>query len=342
MVESIIRELELRKDYLNGQPLQSIYFGGGTPSLLDEGDLIEIFNKIFQLHEVVDDAEITLEANPDDLTADKLRILADSPINRLSIGIQSFTDEDLQFMNRAHDAQEAAVCIKNAQDAGFNNLTIDLIYGTPTLSNAQWRENLQTIFDYNIPHISCYCLTVEPQTALAHFVEKGKAQPVDEDQAAAQFEILMMMMRKRGYDHYEISNFAKPGHYARHNSSYWLGEKYLGIGPAAHSFNGASRQWNVSNNAQYIKAIADDRVPCEQEHLSREQRYNEYVMTSLRTIWGASLDKVNSYGISFKRHFLMMINPFLDNGTVTRRDDTFYLTDEGRLLADNIAAELFK
>lgn len=342
MVESIVRELELQKDYLNGQPLQSIYFGGGTPSLLEERDLVEIFNKIFQLHEVTDDAEITLEANPDDLTADKLRILSQSPINRLSIGIQSFTDADLQFMNRAHNAKEAAVCIKNAQEAGFQNLTIDLIYGTPTLTNDQWRQNLQTIFDYNIPHISCYCLTVEPQTALANFVEKGKVKPVDEDQAAEQFEILMAMMRERGYDHYEISNFAKPGHYAHHNSSYWLGEKYLGIGPAAHSFNGASRQWNVSNNAHYIKAITDNKIPCEQEHLSREQRYNEYVMTSLRTIWGASLDKVNSYGIAFKRHFLMMINPFLDNGTVTRKDDTFYLTDEGRLLADNISVELFK
>ncbi|MFK7936685.1 MAG: radical SAM family heme chaperone HemW [Saprospiraceae bacterium] len=341
MVESIVRELELQRDFLDGAPLRSIYLGGGTPSLLDERDLERIFNQIFKIHTVADDAEITLEANPDDMTDDKLRILQASPINRLSIGIQSFTDEDLKFMNRAHNAAEAATCIQRAKDAGFSNLTIDLIYGTPTLTHEQWRTNLQTIFEYDIPHISCYCLTVEPDTALEHFVKKGKAKPVDEEQAADQFEILVEMMRKHGYDHYEISNFAKPDKYALHNSNYWLGEKYLGVGPAAHSFNGASRQWNVANNAQYIKAIAEGNVPCELEHLSREQRYNEYVMTSLRTIWGASLDKVNEYGITFKRHFLMMINPFLDNGTVHREDDHFYLTDKGRLLADNIASELF-
>lgn len=341
MIESIVQELELQQEYLGGTPLQSIYLGGGTPSLLDAKDLEMIFNKIHDLHTVLPEAEITLEANPDDLNPEKLQILKDSPINRLSIGIQSFIEEDLRFMNRAHNAQEATVCIENALAAGFDNLTIDLIYGTPTLSNEQWLQNLNRVFQYNIPHISCYCLTVEPQTALAHFVEKGKVKPVDEDQAALQFEILMEQMRARGYEHYEISNFAQPDRYAVHNSSYWLGEKYLGIGPAAHSFNGASRQWNVANNAKYMKAIAAGEIPCENEVLSREQRYNEYVMTALRTIWGANLDKINDYGIKFKRHFLMMINPFLDNGTIKRKDESFYLTDSGRLLADNIAAELF-
>ncbi|MEL7020329.1 MAG: radical SAM family heme chaperone HemW [Bacteroidota bacterium] len=341
MVTSIVRELELQRHFLGGASLQSIYLGGGTPSLLDERDLERVFNQIFKLHQVDADAEITLEANPDDLTADKLRMLQRSPVNRLSIGIQSFIDEDLKFMNRAHNASEAKQCIQRAQQAGFHNLTVDLIYGTPTLSDKEWRNNLDTVFEHDIPHISCYCLTVEPQTALDHFVKTGKSKPVDEEQAADQFDILVEQMRQHGYDHYEISNFAKPNCYARHNSNYWLGEKYLGVGPAAHSFDGANRQWNVANNAQYIRALAADTIPFEREHLSREERYNEYVMTALRTMWGANLDKVSDFGIDFKRHFLMTIRSFLNDGAVQRVDNDFYLTDKGRLLADHIASELF-
>lgn len=341
MVTSIVRELELQRHFLGGASLQSIYLGGGTPSLLDERDLERVFNQIFKLHQVDADAEITLEANPDDLTADKLRMLQRSPVNRLSIGIQSFIDKDLKFMNRAHNASEAKQCIQRAQQAGFHNLTVDLIYGTPTLSDKEWRNNLDTVFEHDIPHISCYCLTVEPQTALDHFVKTGKSKPVDEEQAADQFDILVEQMRQHGYDHYEISNFAKPNCYARHNSNYWLGEKYLGVGPAAHSFDGANRQWNVANNAQYIRALAADTIPFEREHLSREERYNEYVMTALRTMWGANLDKVSDFGIDFKRHFLMTIRSFLNDGAVQRVDNDFYLTDKGRLLADHIASELF-
>ena len=282
MVEAIIRELDLQRDYLRGEPLQSIYFGGGTPSLLDTGELTQIFEKINQLHRVAPDAEITLEANPDDLTPEKLRDLKNyTPVNRLSIGIQSFADEDLRWMNRAHTSSHARACLDEALTIGFHDLTIDLIYGSPTTPDEQWAENLRLAFEYDIPHLSCYCLTVEDGTALGTFVRRGQQPPVDEDRAARQFETLMQQSEKRGYEHYEISNFAKPGRYARHNTNYWRSEPYLGVGPSAHSFDQISRQWNVANNAQYINALAESKIPFEREVLTPEQRYNEYVMTGL-------------------------------------------------------------
>ena len=298
-----LEELVLRKDYIGSESLDTIYFGGGTPSLLTQTDLGLIFEKINQLFTVDEKAEITLEANPDDLSKQKLIELKNTPINRLSIGVQSFFEEDLQFMNRAHNANEAKTCIQNAQTIGFNNLTIDLIYGSPTMTNARWVQNIQTVLDFDIPHISCYCLTVEPNTALAHFVKKGKAEPVDEEKAAQQFEVLMATLKKAGYEHYEISNFAKPDWHARHNSNYWLGATYLGVGPAAHSFNSTSRQWNVAHNTQYIQAITNKQPAFEKEILSKEQQYNEYILTALRTKWGCNLAKITHWGTDFKAHF---------------------------------------
>lgn len=350
MVGAMLRELELRSEYLDNKNITSIYFGGGTPSLLANKELTQIFDKIYSLFNIEYDAEITLEANPDDLTKEKLQALRQSPVNRLSIGIQSFAEEDLKFMNRAHNATEARACLEHALDAGFENLTVDLIYGSPTTSDAQWGANIQTVIDYNIPHVSCYALTVEPKTALGHFVAKGKVPDVDEEQAARQFEILIQMLRANGYEHYEISNFAKPGWHARHNSSYWSGEPYLGIGPSAHSFDGKNtRQWNVANNAKYMQLLNAPHLEdvahlnglFEQETLSPAQRYNEYIMTSLRTIWGAKLQKIKDFGDEFEAYFLENIQRFMQLNYIMIKENAYVLTDEGKLLADFIAAELF-
>ncbi|MDX1943748.1 MAG: radical SAM family heme chaperone HemW [Saprospiraceae bacterium] len=361
MVAAILQELELRKDYLSNKNITSIYFGGGTPSLLNNNELDQILDKIYHVFKIEHDAEITLEANPDDLTKEKLQALRQTPINRLSIGIQSFAEEDLKFMNRAHNATEAKRCIENALEAGFENLTVDLIYGSPTTSDAQWETNIQTIINYNIPHISCYALTVEPKTALDHFVKVGKAPSIDEEQAARQFEILIQLLTNQGYEHYEISNFAKPGWYAKHNSSYWFGEPYLGIGPAAHSFDGNNiRQWNVANNALYIKnmlhfegeaylGIQDlahlEGTPnplFEKEILTPAQRYNEYIMTSLRTMWGIKLPDIQAFGKDFEAHFLQTVPSFIEKGWIFEKDNSFILSTKGKLFADFISAELFK
>ncbi|MEM6378168.1 MAG: radical SAM family heme chaperone HemW [Bacteroidota bacterium] len=338
VLEAMLKELNLRKDYLQGAPLESIYFGGGTPSILGEAELNLLFEKIYELHDVKPDAEITLEANPDDLTEHKLQELKQTPVNRLSIGIQSFSEEDLVFMNRAHNAVEASRCIELAQAAGFYNLTIDLIYGSPTTSHEQWAENIARILDFNIPHISCYCLTVEAKTALAHFVETGKTKPVDDQQAAQQFQYLMDQLGSSGYDHYEISNFAKLGNYAVHNSNYWLGKSYLGIGPSAHSYNGESRQWNVANNSKYRKALSTGELDFEIEFLNPAQRYNEMVMTRLRTIWGVqSTDLAEPY----RDYFIQQMQPFLAEAQVLESQGCYVLSPAGRLLADRIAMEAF-
>jgi oxygen-independent coproporphyrinogen-3 oxidase len=337
-----LKEIDLQKDYLGGEKIETIYFGGGTPSLLSKEDLDLIFDKIYSTHSVSGMPEITLEANPDDLTLDKLKELKETSINRLSIGIQSFSEEDLKFMNRAHNAMEAENCLKFAQDLGFENLTIDLIYGSPTTSDIQWSKNLETVFQYQIPHISCYCLTVEPKTALAHFVKVGKAKPVDENQAARQFEMLIQSMSLNEYEHYEISNFAKKGWYSKHNSSYWKGAKYLGLGPSAHSFDGSSRQWNVANNAHYIKALNNKVLNFEKEIISPETRYNEYVMTSLRTSWGCDSKELLKIGEKYERFFLKNVSQYIETKLVEEKGNQVYiLTKKGKLLADNIAMELF-
>ena len=339
----MLNELELQKNYLLGEPVETIYFGGGTPSLLDRRDLDLLFDQIFKHFPVgkqlQDGLEITLESNPDDLTPQKIRELRHTPVNRFSIGIQSFSDEDLKFMNRAHNAREALACIPNAQDAGFENLTVDLIYGTPTTSDRQWIANLEQVFDFKIPHLSSYCLTVEEKTALAHFVKTGVARPVDEEQAARQFEILVRKTAEAGFEHYEISNFAQPGFHSRHNSSYWQGKKYLGIGPSAHSFDEKTRQWNVTNNAQYIRSIKAGLIPFEQEVLTQDQLYNEYVMISLRTKWGCDLKKIMTLG--YEVHFLESAQPYIAEDIIERNGDIFCLTPKGKFLADGVASELF-
>ncbi|MEZ4958845.1 MAG: radical SAM family heme chaperone HemW [Saprospiraceae bacterium] len=340
MVAAMLHELKLQKDYLGGEPVETIYFGGGTPSLLDRRDLDLFFDEIFKQFKVeTSGLEITLEANPDDLTPLKISELRQTPVNRFSIGVQSFSEADLKFMNRAHNAREAISCIENVQAAGFENLTIDLIYGSPTTSDTQWAANLEQVFRFNIPHLSCYCLTVEEKTALASFIKTGKAKPVDEKQAERQFKFLMKQASAQGYDHYEISNFAKPGWHSRHNSSYWQGKKYLGIGPSAHSFNGESRQWNVANNSQYMKALKEGKVPFEKEILMPAQRYNEYVMVSLRTMWGCDLEQIRALG--FEKHFLENATVYLEEGLVERIENKFKLTEKGKFLADGIAAALF-
>lgn len=341
MVQAILQELVERKPYIEEETLDTIYFGGGTPSLLSQRDLAIIFETINQNYSIHEKAEITLEANPDDLSKQKLRELKNTPINRLSIGVQSFFEADLHFMNRAHNADEAKACIQNAQAIGFNNLTIDLIYGSPTTTNEHWEQNIQTVLDFDIPHISCYCLTVEPNTALDHFVKKGKAAPIDEEKAAQQFEILMNKLKTAGYEHYEISNFAKPNWHARHNSNYWLGATYLGVGPAAHSFNGTSRQWNIAHNAQYIQAINQQQPAFEKEILSKTEQYNEYILTALRTKWGCDLNKIANWGESFKTHFQKISLNYLTAGFIQQKNNIFTLTDKGKLLADKIAMELF-
>ncbi len=341
MIAALVKELQIQKEYLQGAQLNSIYFGGGTPSLLTAEELRQIFSKIQQCYDVAPDAEITLEANPDDLTEDYVQELKDSPINRLSIGIQSFAEEDLKFMNRAHNAGQALRCLELVRKSGFDNITADLIYGSPTTSDEQWSHNIQKLLDFDVPHLSCYCLTVEPGTALDYFVRKGKAHPVDELKAARQFEVLMDTLFEKEFLHYEISNFARPGFLAQHNSNYWKAVSYLGVGPSAHSFDGASRQWNVANNAKYLKAIASGDNFYEIETLSLSDRYNEYIMTSLRTMWGSDLVKINQLDPTFGDHFLASITPFLQQGEMTEENGIYRLTRAGKLLADHISASLF-
>lgn len=351
LLHAMLRELEWRSNELSQTPVHTIYLGGGTPSLLNENELSRLFEAIYKWYPVAAEPEVTLEANPDDLSREKLRQLRQTPVNRLSIGVQSFAEADLRFMNRAHNAQEAQACILFALEAGFDNLTVDLIYGSPTTSDAQWESNVRLLIELGIPHLSCYCLTVEPKTALDYFVQKGKTPPVDEDQAGRQFEMLMNRMEDEGYEHYEISNFAKPGYYSRHNASYWQGALYLGIGPSAHSYDGLRRKWNVANNAKYIQSLNSistganlsdlEGTLFEQEMLSASQRYNEYVMTSLRTSWGCHVDHIKTIDPRFERIFLDGIRHFISQGEVVQENGVFRLSRQGKLIADRIAMELF-
>ncbi|MFZ6050610.1 radical SAM family heme chaperone HemW [Halocola ammonii] len=342
LVESIRRELELRKGYLNDQPVETIYFGGGTPSLLNPQELQSILDKVYELFPVTENPEITLEANPDDLSEEKLKELEALPINRLSIGIQSFRADDLKMMNRAHDVEQALTCVPSARNHGFKNISIDLIYGIPGLTNEEWKANLQQAFDLKPDHISSYCLTIEPGTAFAHFVKKGKLNPVDEEMAANQFEIMVKAMKENGFDHYEVSNFGKAEFYSRHNTSYWLSKHYLGVGPSAHSFDGKSRSWNVANNSRYIKSLEKDGLPIETEELSLNTQYNEYILTSLRTIWGVSVEKMKTeFEVDFEEKFANELKRFKDEGWIKKQADTWKVTEEGMLMADGIAAEFF-
>ena len=275
------------------------------------------------------------------MTDEKLEVFKNSPVNRLSIGIQSFSEADLRYMNRAHTASESMDCIDAVLKAGFDNLTVDLIYGSPTTSDAQWKENMQRVFDYQVKHLSCYNLTVEPGTALDHFVKNKKSKPVDEEQSARQFEMLIEASTRAGYVHYEISNFAKEGWYARHNSAYWQGRPYLGLGPSAHSFDGTSRQWNIAHNQKYLKSIKEGILPFEKEILSPAQQYNEYLLTGLRTIWGCDIQKIEAIGVIYKNHFLKLVSVYKSEGQLIEREGIYTLTKTGKLLADRIAMELF-
>ena len=342
LLQCIHQELKLQKRYLENEVVETIYFGGGTPSLLSSTEISHIIETIHQTFEVSKQPEITLEANPDDLGVEKLKELKNTEVNRLSIGVQSFFDEDLKWMNRAHEAKEAETAIKRAQDYGLENITIDLIYGYPLLSNQKWKQNIQKTLDLDIPHISSYSLTVEPKTALASFINNGKQKPLDEAQSAAQFQILMEELTQNGFEHYEISNFAKPNQYAKHNTNYWRGINYLGIGPSAHSFNGESRQWNIANNAKYIQELESKKIPATVETLTLENKFNEYVMTSLRTQWGIDLAKIDlDFGLDYKKHLLACADKHINENLLACADEKLTLTTKGKLFADRIAADLF-
>ncbi|MCU0370221.1 MAG: radical SAM family heme chaperone HemW [Bacteroidales bacterium] len=341
-VRVLLKEMEIRKDYLAGEKVNTIYFGGGTPSLLDISDLTLIIEQLAKYFAYEINSEITLEANPDDITAAKAREWKNTGINRLSIGIQSFFDDDLQYLNRVHNARQALEAIRDIKDAGFENLTIDLIYGIPGLTEEKWAKNLETFFTLDIPHLSAYSLTVEKKTPLALLIEKGKFSPPDENLSVAHFNMLLDQARSNGFIHYEISNFAREGYYSKHNSIYWLGGHYLGLGPSAHSFNGVSRQWNVSNISRYISLDDFQTSVEEKEALTTEQQYNEYVMTSLRTIWGCDTAHIrNVFGEKFESYFLRNALPFLERKHLYRDGPKYFLTDEGKLFADGIAAEMF-
>ena len=286
------KEIEIQKKFFEKETatvINTVYFGGGTPSLLSYDELAVIFEKLNAHFTISPTAEITLEANPDDLNSAKLKELTASPINRLSIGIQSFYEDDLKWMNRAHNAEQAISSVKGAQDKGLENITIDLIYGIPTLDNTKWKNNLQKAFELSVPHISAYCLTVEPRTALADMIKKKKVLNINEQQSIEHFTILVEEMKQHNFVQYEISNFCKNKRYSKHNSNYWKGESYLGLGPSAHSFDGKNRQWNVSNNALYINSLTNNKINFEREELSEKKRYNEYILTTLRTMWGLIL-----------------------------------------------------
>ena len=342
-VAALLMEIELRKSVFENQSIESIYLGGGTPSLLNASELTLIFEKLASSFSISPDAEITLEANPDDLTFEKIQELKTTPVNRLSIGIQSFRDADLKFMNRAHTSSEALSSINMCKEAGFTNLTIDLIYGTPGMDENAWLENLQIAFKLNIPHISSYALTVEEKTALHYQILANKTPELDEHQSALQFEMLMAEMKNNGYEQYEISNFCKPNSYSRHNSSYWKKDNYLGLGPSAHSFLGDKRLWNVSNNGKYIKSLEKGILPLQEECLTVRDRYNEYVMTSLRTKWGCSLQVIETdFSLEFANYFKEEIKSYVVQGYVNLEMEVYYLTESGKLLADRIASDLFK
>jgi putative oxygen-independent coproporphyrinogen III oxidase len=342
MLVAMEKEIALQAHYLDDRAIESIYFGGGTPSLLEADEVSRLIDAVGGHFDIQSDAEITLEANPDDLNNAKVAAMRSTPVNRFSIGVQSFFEEDLRWMNRAHNAVEASGAIQRVQDHGYQNITADLIYGYPLLTDQKWSQNIERLLDFGVPHISAYCMTVEPQTALASFIRKGKQTPIDDGQGATQFELLMDELAAAGYEQYEISNFAKPEQYARHNSNYWKGVPYLGVGPSAHSFDGYSRQWNVRNNASYIRAIQNGVVPYEREELSEADRLNEYIMTALRTLWGLNLDYIDAqFNASYSGAVRAGLESLVIRGEVTLLGKVATLTKKGKLVADRVAAELF-
>ena len=357
LVEALATELRLRKNELKNQTVETIYFGGGTPSLLRIEELRFLMGEVYKNYTVSENPEITLEANPDDLVSVQTQsktLFEDYKtmgINRLSIGVQSFFEDDLKSMNRAHNAQEARQCLEEATKH-FNNITIDLIYGIPNMSLEKWNQNLQIAFGFGVNHISAYALTVEPKTALDSFIKKGSYPPLDEQLALGHFEHLMMETKRQGFVQYEISNFGKPDYFSKHNTSYWQGKSYVGIGPSAHSFNGKERSWNVANNTKYIQSIQAGNLPLTSEKLTLNDRYNEYIMTGLRTIWGVSLGLIETdFGKDYKNHLLTEAKDFIQKGLLAitlsdldekkKVEEKLIITEKGKFLADGIAAELF-
>ena len=341
MIEALCTEIKLRKDELINDTLQTIYFGGGTPSICSIQEINRILDTIYANFKVAKAPEITLEANPDDLTSEKIKKLAQTKLNRLSIGVQSFFEIDLQLMNRAHNAQEATDSIVEAKKY-FSNISIDLIYGTPGMSNEHWIENLEKAINLGIPHISSYALTVEPNTALEKHIQKGITPPVSDTSAEAHYQILVEKLENAGYINYEFSNFGKKGFYSQNNTGYWQGKKYMGIGPSAHSFNGKERSWNIANNMLYIKSLQNNTRSFESEALSITNQYNEYIMTGLRTIWGVSLTKITKdYGITYTKYLMNAIKKHQKNDTLVLIENQLHLTKKGKFLGDGIASDLF-
>ncbi|WP_223601028.1 radical SAM family heme chaperone HemW [Chryseobacterium sp. GVT01B] len=343
MLRAMKTELLLRKDELQNRTLKSLYFGGGTPSILSVDEINSLIDETLRYFSFEKDIEITLEANPDDLDKSFLKQLAGTPVNRLSIGTQSFFEEDLKLMNRAHTASEAEGSIKRAQDFGFENLSIDLIYGSPTSNLEIWKENLNKTIALEVPHISSYALTVEPKTALENWISKGKVKSPKEEEQNREFYYLSDFLKDNGFEHYEVSNFAKPGYYSRHNSSYWKYQEYLGIGPSAHSYNGFDvRSWNVANNQQYIKKLNDKLLAKEEEILSQEDQFNEMVMIGLRTIWGVDLTSLkNKFSDRLLEHFQTEIKTKLEEGILIIENDHLKIPEKHWFMADGIASDLF-
>ena len=348
MVLAIAKEIQMRKsefDILDGarsdNTIETIYFGGGTPSVLTSQEIKFLIDAVYSNFTVIENPEITLEANPDDLSEERIIEWSQSKVNRLSIGIQSFFDEDLQLMNRAHNSVEAKKCLEFATQY-FDNISVDLIYGIPAMSNEKWKQNIQTALSFGIPHISSYALTVEPKTALKKLIETGKIAAPKDEVAEAHFMILVETLEANDFIHYELSNFGKANYFSKNNSAYWLGKKYIGIGPSAHSYDGVSRSWNVSNNSMYLKSIRDNKLPNEIEILSVTDRYNEYVMTGLRTVWGVSLNRIeNEFGIEYLEYLNKQAQKFLDDDLVFIENNILKPTAKGKFLTDGIASDLF-
>jgi oxygen-independent coproporphyrinogen III oxidase len=341
-IQTLLKEIQLRNNYLSDKNISTVYFGGGTPSLLTSGELTQIFQSIKREYNIEPGAEITLECNPDDIHEENLKNWISAGINRLSIGLQSFNDEELKQMNRAHHAEDGIKGVQLAQAHGFKNISVDLIYGSPWLDHLQWENNLETVLSLNVQHISCYQMTVEPKTALHQWIKSGKSKPVDDEKTADQFSRLIEVMKKNGFIHYEVSNFCKEGFHSRHNSSYWKDVPYLGLGPSAHSYNGNTRQHNIANLPQYISRIEKNEVFYEVETLTPAEKYNELVLTGLRTIWGLDIRKIEEKcGPVFVKHLLLQAAPYVHNKQLIAENHVLRLAEEAFLFADRISTDLF-
>lgn len=341
MVLALSKEIGMRKNEFDNKIIETIYFGGGTPSVLTNEEINFLISEVYKNYKVIDNPEITLEANPDDLSAERILELSKSPINRLSIGIQSFYEEDLKMMNRAHNSAEAKKCLEEATKY-FDNISLDLIYGIPGLTDEMWKQNIQTALDFGIPHISSYALTVEPKTALSKLIQTGKVAEPQDEVASNHFMILVEMLQKNGFIHYELSNFGKENYFSKNNSAYWLGKKYIGIGPSAHSYDGEKRGWNIANNSLYLKAIQNNELPIETEILTISDRYNEYIMTGLRTIWGVSLDRIEKeFGFEYLSYLKKQSQKFLNDNLLSIENNILKPTLKGKFLTDGIASDLF-